>query len=95
MIRAHPDAPVAPVLIEKPRGVGGQAIALGKRFHFPLRMMRSKGIAKCARIQAVHPAPAGLHPKIAAAIKNESAIHRGRWGTALIVESTVRRGGAT
>src|SRR5580704_9502634 len=23
MIRAHPDAPVAPVLIEKPRGVGG------------------------------------------------------------------------
>jgi hypothetical protein len=30
MIRAHPDAPVAPVLKEGPRVAGGQAITPGK-----------------------------------------------------------------
>jgi hypothetical protein len=53
MIRAHPDAPVAPVLKDGPHGVGGQSIALGKRFHPPFRMTRAKGIAKCGRIQAL------------------------------------------
>ena len=51
MIGAHPNAPVAPVSKDRPDPIGGQAIALGKRFHLPFRMTRAKGIMKCGRIQ--------------------------------------------
>ena len=71
VICAHPNAPVPPVSKDGLDQIGGQAIALGKRFHLPFRTTRLEGIAKCGRIQPLDPsAPRGCHPEISAAIKS-------------------------
>jgi hypothetical protein len=96
MIGAHPNAPVAPISKDGLDQIGGQAIALGKRFHLSFRMTLTKGIAKCGRIQPPDPsAPHGSRPEISAAIKSGNRRLRKRRGNVpVIVVNTVRTGGA-
>src|SRR3984957_10342032 len=91
MICSHQNAPVEPVSKDGVDPIGGQAIALGKRFHLPFRMTRAKGIAKCGRIQALDPAALpSPHPEVSAAIKSEIRISRNTRGSApSVVDSPV------
>src|ERR1700688_1324461 len=91
MLGAHPNAPVAPISKDGLDPIGGQAIALGKRFFLLFSMTRAQGIAKCGRIQALDSAPLpGPHPEISAAIKSEIRISRKRRGSAPgVVDSPV------
>ena len=91
MIGAQPNAIVSPISKDGLDPIGGQAIALGKRFHLPFRMTQAKGIAKCRRIQALDPAVLiGPHPEISSAIKSETRISRNTRSSApSVVDSPV------